>query len=259
VSRRASGKGPKQVHQVAASPSPGSELSRHLIYAQEQERKRISRELHDDTGQGLMLLRLHLGMLATEIEDSNHRGKIEQATELLDRTIGGLRRIISRLSPRALEELGLVAAIRREARELGKNTGIKSELKLASGLGVLDHEVEIAAYRCVQEALHNIAKHSHAHNLRVQLHARDHKLTLVIEDDGIGISDKGRTQTRGFGLGGIRERVAALGGEVRVISHSNRGTSLRIVLPIAEAKQRKERSQEDSPGLLKRAAIGRAS
>ena len=210
-----------------------SELSRHLLRAQEEERKRISRELHDETGQGLMLLRLQLGMLATDVSSSNSQEKIKGAAELLDRTIAGLRRIIGRLSPRALEELGLAGAIRKEARDLSKNTGIRARLSFPEQLAQLKPEVEVAAYRCVQEALNNIAKHSQARNVNIELHYRDHKLALVIEDDGVGISRTSQARNKGFGLVGMRERVAVLGGTLRIGRSSPKGTRLRIMFPIS--------------------------
>ena len=105
-----------------------SELSRHLLRAQEKERKRISRELHDGTGQGLMVLRLYLAMLASDGQSPESRAKIQEALQLLDHTVEDLRRIISRLSPRVLEEMGLLAAIRKEVLELAKNTGMRFEL-----------------------------------------------------------------------------------------------------------------------------------
>src|SRR5437763_13124277 len=125
------------------------ELSRHLVQAQEEERKRISRELHDEAGQGLMVLRLYLGTLVSESPNPELRMKIEEAMSMLDLTSGDLRRIIARLSPRMLEELGLMAAIRKEARELSKSTGMRPRLILP-GFGELDHEIEIALYRSVQ-------------------------------------------------------------------------------------------------------------
>jgi signal transduction histidine kinase len=176
-----------------------------------------------------------LGMLATEVQGRDSQEKIQQLTELLDRTIGGLRRIIGRLSPRVLEELGLAAAIRKEARELEKNTGINTQLSVPEELGDLIPEVEVAAYRCVQEALHNIAKHSQARNVTLQIHQQEDKLILMIEDDGVGIP-KTQTRNRGFGLSGMRERVAGLGGTVRIHPGNVSGTRIRIMLPIAAVR-----------------------
>jgi signal transduction histidine kinase len=212
-----------------------SELSRHLLQAQEEERKRISRELHDETGQGLMVLRLYLGMLAGDSHRPQLKLKVEEAMTMLDRTIGDLRRIIARLSPRTLEELGLLAAIRKEVRELAKHTGMRAQVDLPEALGEVDHEIEIAIYRSVQEALHNIAKHSQARNFSLRVESQRGGLCLLVDDDGIGFSGKGNPRRQSFGLLGMRERIAALGGTVRVRSRSGRGTRLRIMLPVAQA------------------------
>src|SRR5262244_1526469 len=124
---------------MTTKPAPGTsslqapetgELSRHLLKVQEEERRRISRELHDETGQALMVLRFQLEMLAGENESREVAGKIREALELLDRTIEGLRRTIARLSPRVLEEFGLSTAIRRQAQLLAKHTGMKASLEL---------------------------------------------------------------------------------------------------------------------------------
>lgn len=232
------------------------ELFGHLIRAQEEERKRISRELHDETGQVLMLLRLQLGMLATEVQGRVSQERIQQVTELLDRTIGGLRRIIGRLSPRVLEELGLRAAIRKEARELEQNTGIKTQLSVPE-LADLVPEVEVAVYRCVQEALHNIAKHSQARNVTLRICNQEQKLILTMEDDGVGIPSKSQARNRGFGLSGMRERVASLGGTVRIHSSAS-GTGLRIMLPIAAAATTRKQQPQTAHALMKH-AVTRAS
>ena len=220
-----------------ATQRPGvqtSELSRHLVEAAEEERKRISRELHDEAGQGLMALRLQLGSLAVLSKDPALTSMVEEAMSMLDHTIGDLRRIIARLSPRTLNELGLLAAIRKEARSLTKATGIKGTLDLSSDLEIA-HEAEVVIYRTVQEALHNIAKHSHAANFCIRLELDNATLVLRIEDDGAGFAPK--PNLRGsFGLLGMRERIAALGGTVRIRSRQGRGTRIRVMLPVEIAK-----------------------
>lgn len=212
------------------APAQLSELSLHLLRAQEEERKRISRELHDETGQGLMVLRLYLSMIASQCGGAEAETKVQEAMTMLDRTIGDLRRIIARLSPRTLDELGLLAAVRKEARELTKNTGIKGKLFLPEDLNGVDHEFEVGIYRAVQEALHNVAKHSQAQNFLVRLEVEQGELQLLVEDDGIGFS-RGDSHRGSFGLWGMRERVAALGGTVRVRSRNGRGTRVRVMLP----------------------------
>jgi len=231
---------PNKRHSLAlkheAEPGRASELSRHLVEAQEEERKRISRELHDEAGQGLMALRLHLGRLMAETSDRESAAQIEEAMTMLDGTISDLRRIIARLSPRTLNELGLLAAMRKEVRLLSKRAGIAGSLAIPAGLPELPHESEIVIYRTVQEALHNIAKHSRATRFSVRLEWGGSDLILRIEDDGVGFVTKPNSQTS-FGLMGMRERIAAFGGTVRIRSRQGRGTRIRVKLPSLLAGQ----------------------
>lgn len=225
-------------------PDP-SELSRQLLQAQEEERRRITRELHDETGQALMVLRFHLEMLAGDSSSEEQKSRIDESLELLDRAIEGLRRTIARLSPRVLEELGLVAAVRRQADLLTRHTDIKAHLDLPEDLPELNHEVQVAIYRSVQEALHNVIKHARARNCFVRLAAGSGRVTLAVEDDGTGFSP-GVAQQRGFGLTGMRERAAALGGSMKIRSEPAKGTRIRITVPL-EADSRHDRARHHGP------------
>src|SRR5262249_37296242 len=213
-----------------------AELSAHLLRVQEEERKRISRELHDETGQALMVIRLYLGMMESATADRSSRGKIKETVEVVDRTIEGIRRIIGKLSPLVLQELGLVAAIRKEAKHLTKTTGVKTRVLIAEDVGRLTPGAEQAIYRVVQEALHNVAKHAQARSVTVQMTRADNLVHVTVEDDGIGI--QGRSNSRGtqqsFGLTGIKERVAMLGGASRVVSSKGKGTRVEITVPAGE-------------------------
>jgi two-component system, NarL family, sensor histidine kinase UhpB len=249
VSSRSSSKRGTARLDLSSTVEQAVDLSRHLLRAQEDERKRISRELHDETGQGLMLLRLYLGMLANTSESPESFLKAQEALALLDRTIADLRRIIARLSPRILEEMGLLAAIRKEARELSKHTGMKFELDLPKDLANVNHETEVGIYRSVQEALHNIAKHAKATSFQVRLELDGQWARLSVEDDGLGFSRKGGVSARSFGILGMRERIAALGGSVRIRSRRGRGTRLSVALPIAFAETR--RKHENRTGFEK--------
>jgi signal transduction histidine kinase len=207
------------------------------LNAQEEERGRISRELHDETGQALMVLRFHLEMLAGETRNQEHKARIEESLELLDRTIEGLRRTIARLSPRVLEELGLVTAIRRQAELLEKRTGIRAHLDLPENIGSLDHDLEVALYRSVQESLHNVAKHSRASDFTVSLSVTHSRVSLDVEDNGVGFVPRA-SQEKGFGLTGMRERAAALQGSARVRSQPQKGTRIRITFPLERGNKR---------------------
>jgi len=221
------------------------DLSRQLLNAQEEERRRISRELHDETGQGLMVLRFQLEMLASEAKGQEGKAKIQESMELLDRTIEGLRRTIARLSPRVLEELGLLAGIRREAQLVSRHTGIAGDLQLPEEIQPLSRELEVAIYRSVQEALHNIAKHSQASHFNVKLEVSSSKVTVIIEDDGVGFSPRA-ARDRGFGLEGMRERAAALSGSVTVRSGQEKGTRIRLVFPLEPSRNVNPAALENS-------------
>ena len=223
----------KPAAKAPQADAPGiSELSRQLLQAQEEERGRISRELHDETGQALMVLRFHLEMLSSDTRSPEQKAKIQESLDLLDRTIEGLRRTIARLSPRVLEELGLIAAIRRQAQLLTKHTGIQAHLDLPENIRPLDHDLAVALYRSVQEALHNVAKHSRAENFTVRLTTSKSRVSLQVEDDGVGFVPRS-AQPRGFGLTGMRERTAALGGTMKVRSQPEKGTRIQIAFQLA--------------------------
>jgi signal transduction histidine kinase len=236
-----------------------AELSAHLLQAQEQERKRISRELHDETGQALMVIRLYLGMMETALAkqslalgprrlgrstetmlsdprlDTRHsllKSKLHETLEVVDRSIEGLRRIIGRLSPLVLQELGLLAAIRKEAKDLAKSTGIRTRVAIEDNVGRLAGDAEAALYRVVQEALHNVARHAHANSVTIQMSRDFHDVLLCIEDDGQGMSQSARDPNRpSFGLRGMQERISILGGTVKITSAKGKGTRLQIRVP----------------------------
>jgi two-component system, NarL family, sensor histidine kinase UhpB len=234
----------RRTSKTSATQAP-EDLSRQLLNAQEEERRRISRELHDETGQGLMVLRFQLEMLASDARGQEEKAKIQESLELLDRTIEGLRRTIARLSPRVLEELGLLAGIRREAQLVSRHTGITGDLQLPEEIQPLSRELEVAIYRSVQEALHNIAKHSQAKRFNVKLEVGSSKATVHIEDDGVGFSLR-TARDRGFGLEGMRERAAALGGSVTVRSGQEKGTRVRLVFPLEPARNVNPTALENS-------------
>src|SRR5579859_8202652 len=230
-----------------------AELSGHLLRVQEEERKRISRELHDETGQALMVIRLYLGMMETGITARNVKGKIRETVEVVDRTIEGIRRIIGKLSPLVLQELGLVAAIRKEAKDFARNTGVKARVLMNEDVGRMAPGTEQAIYRVVQEALHNVAKHAKAQNVTVQVVREERQVQVIVEDDGIGIQPKtGAKEQQSFGLAGIKERIAMLGGVSRVTSAEGKGTRIEISVPAGEPAQVVERTLAQAANAVQR-------
>ena len=210
-----------------------AELSGHLLRAQEEERKRISRELHDETGQALMVIRLYLGMLEGSVGTRSARGKIRETLDVVDRTIEGIRRIIGRLSPLVLQELGLIAAVRKEAKDLAKSTGVKARVNLASDFGRLPGALETAIYRVVQEALHNVARHANASHVVIDLSHDGDRVRLTIEDDGVGITPTPNPARQTFGVSGMRERISTLGGKMAIVSSPGHGTRIEVNAPIS--------------------------
>ena len=212
-----------------------AELSGHLLHAQEEERKRISRELHDETGQALMVIRLYLGMLESSVGARNARLKIRETLEVVDRTIEGIRRIIGRLSPLVLQELGLIAAVRKEAKDLAKSAGVKARVSVSPDFGRLPAALETAIYRIVQESLHNVAKHAAATTVTIDLKREGDAVRLTIEDDGIGILAKPKGARQTFGLTGMRERMANVGGKLKVTSARDKGTRIEVSAPVTNS------------------------
>jgi len=208
------------------------ELSGHLLKAQEEERNRISRELHDETGQALMVIRLYLGMLDGTVKSRVGKAKIGELLAVVDRTIEGIRRIIGRLSPLVLQELGLVAAIRKEAKDLAKTAGVHSRVEISDDVGRLAPVIETAIYRVVQESLHNVAKHAQAQNVNIQMEREGDTLRLMIEDDGMGIRAVTNPLRPSFGMAGMHERISTLGGQMKVVSHKGEGTKISITVPL---------------------------
>jgi len=179
-----------------------------------------------------MVIRLYLGMLEQAVPQRTPRAKIRETVAVVDRTIEGIRRIIGRLSPLVLQELGLVAAIRKEAKDLLKNAGVRVRVNVAENVGRLDAETEIALYRIVQEALHNVAKHAQAHSVNIQLSREEETVKLTVEDDGMGMPAKSNnSRGHSFGLAGIKERVKSMKGVVRVQSAKGKGTRLEVSVP----------------------------
>jgi len=234
-----------------------AELSAHLLRAQEEERKRISRELHDATGQQLMVIRLYLGMLDGNAANSAElKKKINETVSVVDQTIEGIRRIIAKLSPLVLEELGLIAAIRKEAKDFTKRTGVRTRVAVSESVGRLSNQTETAVYRVVQEALHNVAKHAQAKNVTVQMNRDNDQISLVIQDDGVGIT-QGPVVGRNFGLSGMTERVAMLGGTAKVLSAKSKGTRIEVKVPVtqrAPEERGHNKGAELRPFLVRRAA-----
>ncbi|HUB73972.1 MAG TPA: GAF domain-containing sensor histidine kinase [Solirubrobacteraceae bacterium] len=221
---------------VALAQSVRSDRLRSSMAAADAERRRWARELHDETLQGLGALRVLLSS-ARRGEDLEHaRSAMGDAVEQIEREIANLRAIITELRPAALDELGLGAAVEALLDRHREQSGFEVEgqlelLELAGARGGLGGELETAVYRIVQEALTNVAKHARAEHVRVALRQRrDGQLVVEVQDDGVGFDPA--LSSNGFGLAGMRERIALAGGSLKLESGEH-GTLLVAALPVA--------------------------
>jgi signal transduction histidine kinase len=212
---------------------------RESIEVAERERARWARELHDETLQGLGALRVRLAAALRHPEDGTMAASVRQAISQIEDEIANLRSLITELRPAALDELGLGAAIESlaESQSAATELDIRLDLALAHEDGVspkrLDREVESAVYRVIQEALTNVAKHAGAERVWVEVAEDSDSLLIVVRDDGSGFDMNARGQ--GFGLVGIRERIALQGGSLAIVSSPGGGTELRGRIPVRPA------------------------
>ncbi|MBW1896734.1 MAG: PAS domain S-box protein [Deltaproteobacteria bacterium] len=213
------------------------DLSEHLQEAREEERAKVAREIHDDLGQTLTVLKMDLSWLEKKLpKDQDFLiQKTKLITDLVDMTIHSVKRIYSGLRPFLLDDLGLVAAIEWMAKGFQNQTGIKCELTFSPGEMVVDKDYATNIFRIFQEALTNVRRHANATSVNVRLEEEAGTLTLTVNDNGRGITEEQISHPKSFGIMGIRERVRALGGEVKVRGIKNKGTTVKVSIPTKEA------------------------
>lgn len=204
-------------------------LSHQVVQAQEDERRAISRELHDEVGQMLTGLRMDLrGLQKTHRSDPDgFDARIEQSRVMLEQTLQSVRDIAMGLRPSMLDDLGLTAALQWQARDFERRHEIAVTLDVGANIDDLPERFKTNLYRIVQEALTNCARHAHARKVAIQIREQAAGLHVTIEDDGVGMQQRNGS---GLGLIGIKERVRELGGTFRVDSLPARGTRLGIQL-----------------------------
>lgn len=215
-----------------------------ITQTQEEERKRIARELHDDTIQSLIALGRRLELLENSLENPIDAAKqLYQLQQMLTRTVAEVRQFSRDLRPLLLEDLGLVAAVRQMLREAERRDDVITTFSIEGDPAdkTMDDEVTVAAYRIVQEALSNIHKHAEARLVDVRLLFGDQELTVTVKDDGKGfpVTETSDLARRGsFGLMGIRERAKLFGGDFEIHSSESQGTLVTIRLPYHLAPER---------------------
>jgi PAS domain S-box-containing protein len=208
-------------------------LAAHLESVREEQSAAIAREVHDELGGTLTVLKLGLASLPRKLDQPEQaRLQVESLVDLVSAAIGTVKRVSARLRPNTLDTLGLAASIRRLVGEFSRLTGIAADLRLPR-LPRLPQDRSIAVYRIVQEALTNIARHARAGGVRIRLSRRGDDLVVEIADDGCGIDERELEKPDSYGILGMRERTQYLGGELSIRGSPGHGTAVRLRVPLA--------------------------
>jgi signal transduction histidine kinase len=229
------------------------DLSKALIRSQEEERARISRELHDEIGQQLTAISLNLKAIQSQpIDKINFTSRLSDARALVKMTMDNIHRFSIDLRPTILDELGLIPACKNYIDDFRKRTGIKTSLKFCDKIKNLDFEIKALIFRSLQESLNNVIKHFQANEVEISLLIEDGFLVLHVSDNGIGFDMGDRSKVsrvpgikaltaaepssdRGIGLIGMRERAHLVGGSCTLFSNPNSGTTITVKAPHAIA------------------------
>ncbi len=216
-------------------------LATHLQTVREDERTMIAREIHDEVGQILTVLKLDLSFIegelnkpTEEIDISVIHAEIETINELLDQTSHKLSQLITELRPEIIDNLGLLPAIEWQVKEFQKRTGINCQLKLSVKNLKFNNEYSTAIYRIVQESLTNVLRHSQANKVKINIRQSNEFLKIEIKDNGIGIGQQQIDAMNSFGLVGMKERAIILGGELQISGKPGHGTTLIVSIPISK-------------------------
>ena len=218
--------------EIALARAELKDLSARLVAAQENERRTIARELHDEVGQSLSALRVGLLNLAAAIPagaEPTLRRQVESLARLAETSVGVVRNITLLLRPSMLDDLGLVPALQWQGREVARTSGIAVNVASEGVSEDLSEEYKTCIYRVVQEALHNSVRHAQATTVRVTVRQISDSLHLTVQDDGRGFDPE---IERGLGLLGMQERVTHLSGTFHVQSENGRGTLIVVHLPV---------------------------
>ena len=223
----------QRYREVARTREELHRLSARLVAAQEEERRSLSRELHDEVGASMSALLVELGTLASMIPPENTEAlkQSQRVRRLAEANVGVVRNMSLLLRPSMLDDLGLAPALEWQARETARRTGMKIRVEAEDVSDEMPDEYRTCIYRIVQEALHNSARHSKAAHVRVTVRRDDRNVRVSIHDDGIGF----HAREKGMGILGMEERVHHLGGEFQLDSAPGRGTRIDIALPLLAA------------------------
>ncbi|HVW84304.1 MAG TPA: ATP-binding protein [Bryobacteraceae bacterium] len=220
------------LREIEQARSELKELSTRLLEVQENERRALSRELHDEVGQSLSALLVTIGNLKAELPEeyrASQSGRLAELRALAESSLRSVRNMTLLLRPSMLDDLGLIPALQWQGREVSRRTPMNVSIDAAGVPEDLPDEYRTSIYRLVQEAIHNSEKHAHASSVRVTMRAHSNSLVLSVQDDGRGFDIE---REKGMGLLGMHERVENLGGTFNVESEIGRGTLIMVRLPL---------------------------
>jgi signal transduction histidine kinase len=206
-------------------------LAAHLISVREEERAHIAREIHDELGQVLTGIKMEVGWLAKRLKEPLLLEKTDSMSKLIDSTVQTVRKIATGLRPEMLDDMGLVAAVGWQAKDFQKRTGIRCRVKLPPETTKLDIDVSTTAFRIFQEILTNVARHSRATRVDIDLEVGEERLRLEVADNGVGIGQSELDGKKSLGLLGMHERALLFGGEVNISGAPGHGTRVAVTIP----------------------------
>ena len=207
-------------------------LTEHIQTIREEERAHIAREIHDELGQQLTVLKMDVSWLNKKIQsDAAVKDKLNELTEMLDGTVRTVRRISSELRPSLLDDLGLIAAIDWHLKEFEKRTGILTEFKEPAAELTLPDNINTGLFRIIQESLTNVTRHANADKVQVSLLQNNGTLVLQIQDDGKGFDKEKEANKRTLGILGMKERTEMMGGKYEISSVVGKGTTVVVSIP----------------------------
>ena len=209
-------------------------LASHLQTVREDERSMIAREVHDELGQVLTVLKIHVSLLSNKLREDQGdlKEKINTILKFIDDTVETVQRITSKLRPGILDELGLVPAIEWQTEEFKKVTGIRCSISLPSYEIKLDEDKSTAIFRIFQEALTNVVRHASAKKVSITIKTISKNLLLEVTDNGFGISNEQVKNPKSLGIISMKERALILGGEVSIEGIPNKGTTVTVQIPL---------------------------
>ncbi len=206
-------------------------LAAHLISVREEERAHIAREIHDELGQVLTGLKMEVTWLAKRLKEKPLVEKTDSMCKLIDTTVQTVRKIATGLRPEMLDDMGLVAAVGWQAKEFQKRTGIRCRTRLPAENVKLDADVSTTMFRIFQEILTNVARHSRATRVDLELSVNEDRVALDVIDNGVGIAEAELNGKKSLGLLGMHERALLFGGEVKVSGTPGHGTRVSVSIP----------------------------